>query len=80
MARGNLFPILLATVFGVVNGIYIFKPLVIEARLKRLQEEGANVGLVGYENKAEEEISLYNQLARMNVAADKKKEEGGKKE
>ncbi|CCX32009.1 Protein of unknown function [Pyronema omphalodes CBS 100304] len=75
MARGNLFPILLATVFGVVNGIVGPGSYITSA-----YSGGANVGLVGYENKAEEEISLYNQLARMNVAADKKKEEGGKKE
>ncbi|KAI5818253.1 hypothetical protein BZA77DRAFT_307772 [Pyronema omphalodes] len=78
MARGNLFPILLATVFGVVNGIYIFKPLIIEERLKRLQQEGANVGQVGYENKAEEEIALHNELAKMKFAGGNKEaaEEG----
>ncbi|KAF8533757.1 hypothetical protein BDD12DRAFT_897990 [Trichophaea hybrida] len=66
--RGNTFPFVLATVFGIVNGIYIFKPMIIEARLKRLQEAGEDVNAVGNENRREEEVRLFNAKAKARMA------------
>jgi hypothetical protein len=46
-------------------GIYIFRPLVMEARIKRLQEQGADVGAVGNEAKMAQEIKEYNEKERV---------------
>jgi len=59
--RGGAFPFALAALFGVMNGIYIFRPVVMEARIKRLQEQGADVGAVGNEAKMAQEIKEYNE-------------------
>ncbi len=35
----NIFPFALAALFGIMNGVYIFKPIVIDGRIQKLQEE-----------------------------------------
>ena len=50
-------------------GIYIFRPLVMEARIKRLQEQGADVGAVGNEAKMAQEIKEHNEKERERAAA-----------
>jgi hypothetical protein len=45
-------------------GIYIFKPMIIEARVQALQREGVDIGGVGQEGKIEEEIKRQNEIAK----------------
>ncbi|KAL7275051.1 hypothetical protein RUND412_002017 [Rhizina undulata] len=40
MSRGSALPIAFAVFFGIINGIAIFKPLIIEERLHKLEEQG----------------------------------------
>lgn len=47
------------------TGYYIFKPVVVEGRVKRLQEQGVDVGAVGRELKREEEIAAANARERL---------------
>ncbi|KAA8895415.1 hypothetical protein FN846DRAFT_969759 [Sphaerosporella brunnea] len=69
----NAFPLGLAVLFGVMNGIYIFKPMIIEARAQRLREQGLDIGGAGHEDKVEEEIVCANERER---AAKKKTASG----
>jgi hypothetical protein len=45
-------------------GIYIFKPMILEARVQALQREGVDIGSVGHEGKIEEEIKRQNEIAK----------------
>ncbi|KAI5856052.1 hypothetical protein BZA05DRAFT_442717 [Tricharina praecox] len=73
--RGAAFPVGLAILFGVMNGVYIFKPMLIEARLARLQEAGEDVNAIGTEKRKEEEVKLHNAKARIEAAEGRGKEE-----
>lgn len=53
--RGSAFPIMLAVVFGVMNGIYTFKPTILEAVTEREKARSRKINSTDDERKKDEE-------------------------
>lgn len=47
-----------------MNGLYLFKPVLVEDRMRRLKEEGADVDAIGSESSQEAEIQVWNAKQR----------------